>query len=233
MRTLVLDIETVGVDFESLDGAVQRYLLKYAEQEPTEEQRDAARARVRDSLALWAPTGRVIAVAMLNPDTCKARVYYEGADDEPWTIDEGVQAEFIPCDERTALERVWEVIPRYPRLVTFNGRGFDLPFLMLRSSLQGLKPSRNLLGNRYGLQHVDLLDQLTFHGLSRKFSLDFWCKAYGIASPKAAGVEGADVGRLYREGRLHDIARYCLGDTVATANLYARWHATLCFGEQE
>ena len=39
-----------------------------------------------------------------------------------------------------------------------------------------------------GVSRCDLLDQLTFYGASRRFSLDFYCRAFGIPSPKAGGV---------------------------------------------
>ena len=95
---------------------------------------------------------------------------------------------------------------------------------MARSALLRVKPSRNLMGNRYAVNdHCDLLDQLTFYSAMRKFSLDFYCKAFGIKSPKESGVTGLDVGRLFGEKKYREIAEYCLGDVKATAELYKKW----------
>jgi 3'-5' exonuclease len=95
---------------------------------------------------------------------------------------------------------------------------------MARSALLGVKPTRNLMGNRYAVgDHCDLLDQLTFYGALRKFSLDFYCKTFGIKSPKESGVTGLDMGRLFGEKKYRDIAEYCLGDVKATAELYRKW----------
>ncbi len=94
----------------------------------------------------------------------------------------------------------------------------------------GLKPSRNLLPSRYSQVHIDLLDQFTFYGAARKFSLDFYCKTFGIKSPKSEGITGLDLGELYRAGKYREIAEYCLGDLKATAELYRIWNAYLKFG---
>ncbi len=52
-------------------------------------------------------------------------------------------------------------------------------------------------------------------------TLDFWCRQFGIESPKG-GFDGSDVGAAYRDGRLGEIARYCVGDARATARLDLR-----------
>jgi 3'-5' exonuclease len=52
-------------------------------------------------------------------------------------------------------------------------------------------------------------------------NLDFWCRQFGITSPKT-GLDGSAVESAYKEGRLEDIARYCIEDTRATAQLYLR-----------
>ena len=70
-------------------------------------------------------------------------------------------------------------------IITFNGRGFDCPFILIRSAVHKIKPTKDLMPNRYNGVHIDLLDQLTFYGASRrKFSLDMWCKTFGIKAPK-------------------------------------------------
>lgn len=229
MNALVVDIETVGIDIGSLDEATQTYLMRSAEAEATEEAREEARRRTIDSMSLWPLTGRVVAIGLLNAGTERGRVYYEAAEEARWTDE---STEFIGASEASILASFWELIPRYDRIVTFNGRSFDVPWLMLRSAVHGLRPSRNLLGSRYeSRHHVDLLDQLTFYGATRKFTLDFYCKAFGIESPKAAGIDGSAIGRLHAEGRLEDIARYCWRDVQATGALYRRWRDTLGFEE--
>ncbi len=96
---------------------------------------------------------------------------------------------------------------------------------MLRSALLGIRPSRDLMiGTRYQTpHHVDLLEELTYHGTTRKFNLDFYCKSFGVESPKSHGITGYDINDYFRAKRYAEIADYCLGDVVATAQLYKKW----------
>ena len=160
---------------------------------------------------------------MLNPETGGGRVFYRSDVREIFHSDDG-KIEFLSGDEGKVLSAFWDDIRNYSQFVTFNGRTFDCPFLMLRSALLGIRPTKNLVPYRYSTApHCDLLDQLTFYGASRRFNLDFYCRAFGIGSPKAGGITGLDLGPLYRNGKYREIARYCIGDVIATAELYSRW----------
>ncbi len=118
----------------------------------------------------------------------------------------------------------WEAVRHYDQIITFNGRGFDAPFLIIRSSIHKIQPTKELMPNRYNLAHVDLLDLLTFYGaVRRKFSLHMWCKAFGIKSPKEEGVTGYEVSDLFKQQQYLTIAKYCVGDLFATKELYKYW----------
>jgi hypothetical protein len=93
---------------------------------------------------------------------------------------------------------------------------------------------KDWLGYRYQVEpHCDLAEQLTFYGVSgkdgaaRRFNLDFYCKAFGIPSPKAEGVSGADVNALLAAGEYRTIAEYCLRDVRATVLLHRIWRERL------
>jgi predicted PolB exonuclease-like 3'-5' exonuclease len=73
------------------------------------------------------------------------------------------------------------------------------------------------------------LEELTFHGLIKKFNLDFYCRAFGIESPKSRGVTGMDVKELYEAGRIDEIAVYCGNDVRATFKLFEIWNNFLRF----
>ncbi len=220
MSSVIFDIETLGFPLDVFDEVQQEYLLKSAE---TEEQR---RVEV-ERFALSALTGRIIAVAMINPDTMGGKVFFQSGTAEHF-FSEDRKTEFVSGDEKDILTHFWGTIQRYNQFITFNGRGFDCPFIMIRSALLGIRPTRNLVPYRYDSSvHCDLLDQMTFYGVVRKYNLDFFCKAFGIESPKSKGITGLDLARLFEERRFREIAEYCLGDVIATAELFKRWNAYL------
>jgi DNA polymerase elongation subunit (family B) len=222
MSRIILDIETVGRDFSSLDKEAQDYLLRWAETD------DDIR-EVKESLSLYPLTGEIVAIGMLNPDTMRGAVYFQTPDDSLLPFEEeGIS--FQTGTEKEILQRFWDAIRGYDQFITFNGRGFDCPFIMIRSAVHRIKPSRDLMPNRYNGTHIDLLDQLTFYGASRRrFSLDMWCRTFGIKSPKSEGITGYEVRELFMSRRYVDIARYCLRDLIATRELLTYWENYIRF----
>lgn len=222
MNTVVFDIETIPVPFDELDEDQKSYLLKFAENGEDEE-------KIKQQMALWAPTNRIVAIGMLSVESGKGAVYFQvsGETVESYEKD-GIKYE---CGtEKEILEKFWKAISFSHKFVTFNGRGFDCPVLMLRSAMLGVKPTKNLAPYRYSTDaHVDLLEQLTFYNAYRKFNLDFYCKAFGIKSPKSNGVNGHEVLPMFQAGKCKEIAEYCAGDLHATKELYIRWKENLSF----
>jgi DNA polymerase elongation subunit (family B) len=217
-KKIVVDIETIGKDFDSFDDMSKEYLLKYAE---TEEEI----AEAKEALAFSPLTGEIVAIGMLNPDTSKGAVFFRAGDNPPEEFEEH-DIKFVPDTEEGTLKRFWEAVKHYDQIITFNGRGFDAPFIMTRSAIHRIKQTKDLMPNRYSTttSHVDLLDQLTFYGsVRRKFSLHMWCKAFGIKSPKEEGVTGHEVKNLFEEGKYIEIAKYCVGDLHATKELFTYW----------
>lgn len=236
MATLVFDIESVALPIELFDEAQQEYLFRELSKISDESSREIRRQEITQQLALSPFTARVICIAMLNADTKRGQVLYLAPVE---TEDEDEQAgpvEFVALsDEVEMLTAFWDVVKHYEKVVTFNGRGFDVPFLYLRSAILNVPITRkDWLGPRYSTEpHCDLAEQLTFYGVSgkegaaRRFNLDFYCKAFGIDSPKSHGVTGMDVNRLFNEGRYREIAEYCLRDVRATVELYHIWRERL------
>ena len=221
MASVVFDIETVGIEWESLDDAQRTYLQKNA-------RTDAERAKMPEMLSLWPFTGRIVVLAMVNPESGKGRVWYEKTDGRLEEASSDGLFTFIGDTEPVFLGEFWKAIARFHRFVTFNGRCFDGPFLMLRSAILGIPTVKNLVGYRYAVRpHLDLLDVVSFFGASRKWNLDFTCKAFGVESPKEQGMDGYSVGPYYRAGRLREIAQYCRRDVEATARLYLKIEKTL------
>jgi DNA polymerase elongation subunit (family B) len=234
MATLVFDIETTSLPLESFDEVQREYLLREAERIPEEALRDAKRSEIVRQFSLWPFTGHVVCVAMLNADTQRGQVLFTADDFDP-DADAG-PVEFVPCaDEVELLTAFWDVARHYDGVVTFNGRGFDVPFLYLRSAILNVPISKkNWLGYRYQTEpHCDLAEQFTFYnvsgreGAARRFNLDFYCKAFGIESPKAHGVTGMDINQMIADRKFREIAQYCLRDVRATVELHRIWKERL------
>lgn len=235
MAKLVFDIETSALPLDRFDEAQQEYLFRECEKIAEETARSTRRTEIQRQCSLWPFTAQVVCIAMLNADTGRGKVLFTAADHEPETGEAG-PVEFVSClDEAEILTQFWDLAKHYDTVVTFNGRGFDVPFVYLRSALLAVPISRkDWLGYRYQTEpHCDLAEQLTFYGVSgrdgaaRRFNLDFYCKAFGIESPKSHGVTGMDVASLLAEGRYRDIAEYCLRDVKATVSLYQIWKERL------
>ena len=235
MATLVFDIETSALPTETFDEAQQEYLFREASRLPDPAAQQARKAELEQQLSLYPLTSRVVCIAMLNADSQRGQVLFTSEDfEEP--DNEASPVEFVPCmDEAEMLTAFWEVARRYESIVTFNGRGFDVPFIYLRSALLNVAISRkDWLGYRFQTEpHCDLAEQFTFYnvsgrdGAARRFNMDFYCKAFGIESPKAQGVSGMDVPRMLAAGQQREIAEYCLRDVRATVELYRIWKERL------
>ncbi len=235
MATLVFDIETSAVPLDSFDESSQEYLMRPANNLPTSEEQEAKREELTRMMNLWPFTAQVVCIAMINAETLRGQVIFIADDFESNTRDvTGV--DFTPVmDEVELLNQFWAVARHYDEVVTFNGRQFDVPFLYLRSAQLDVPITRkNWLGYRFATEpHCDLAEQLTFYnvsgrsGAARRFNLDFYCRVFGVDSPKSHGVTGMDVNQLMEEERYGEIAEYCLRDVFATVKLFDIWKARL------
>jgi len=216
MTKIVFDIETIGVDFDELTEDAQKYVLKDAEDEKKAKE-------AKEKLGLWPLTGEIAAVCLYNPDTDRGKTYFQAPGEKIKPFVEN-NIEYEAMVEKEILERFWAEIKNYQQFITFNGRKFYCPYIMLRSAIHKIRPSRNLAPYRYSTEeHVDLLDQLTFYDAFRRFSLDFYCKSFKLDSGKMEGMSGDKVLEYFKKKRYTEIARYCAADVMATAELFERW----------
>ena len=221
MKRLVFDIETAGEKFARLDKEQKQYLTRFAHDEKE-------LLTAKQSTSFYPVTGIVVAIGMFSPDyPGSGKVYYINPDSQEQIKDEKQQVILEPfANEKDLLERFWQAVANFDQVITFNGRGFDVPFLMIRSAINQVKITADLMGYRYDKaksRHVDLADQLSFYGVTKKVSLDMFCKAFGIKSPKSGGVTGLQVPALFYKKKYVEIAKYCYGDVVATHELYTYW----------
>lgn len=227
---LIFDIETIGEDFDALDKTTKAVLTRWIKKEAdTKEEYEKSLADLKNGLGFSPLTGQIVAIGVYDTEKDKGAVYFESQDEKIGDSEEG-NMKFRVLREKEMLRQFWNLAQKYEEFVSFNGRAFDVPFLMVRSAIHKIKPSKNLMANRYlssqpkNARHVDLLDQFTFYGsVRRKGNLHLWSRAFGIESPKAGGVTGDDVGGLFKEKKFMEIAKYNAGDLRATKALYEYW----------
>jgi 3'-5' exonuclease len=112
-----------------------------------------------------------------------------------------------------------------PWIISFNGRGFDLPVIGARCFRHGipLKYYYNARDVRYRHTpdgHFDLMDFLADYGASKCTGLDVMAKLCGM--PGKLGVNGNDVATLVAAGNHAAVKDYCLCDVVQTAAVFLR-----------
>lgn len=231
MPKLIFDIETIGEDFDSLDKTTQEVLTYWIKKNASnEDEYKTSLTDLKNRLGFSPLTGEIVAIGILDYEKNRGVVYFQAPGQKINEFEEA-NIKFKPMTEKEMLKNFWKGVEEYREFISFNGRSFDAPFLMIRSAIHKVKPTKNLMSNRYlrsqdvNAKHIDLLDQLTFYGTVRKRGgLHLHARAFGIKSPKAEGVTGDDVSTLFKKKKFKEIARYNAGDLQATKELYEYWH---------
>ena len=162
--------------------------------------------------------------------------------------DEGVKVFSIgepDVAEGAAIQRFFEGINKYvPQIVSWNGRGFDIPVLASRGLIHGVTAAcfwdtgadnkdfrySNYI-NRFHDRHVDLMDVLSIYGGARGSPLDELARLSGF--PGKLGVGGAAVWDSYGRGEISAIRDYCEADCANTYLLYLRFQMMRCIYSAE
>lgn len=211
-RNLVFDIETVpGVDPDEMPDSVRAALARSAERH------DGDEAKV---MGLSPYYGKIVSIAVGEGDTPDAPVTVlavappgrENDEFPPW---------MRMMSEAELLRSFWHLADRAELVVSFNGRGFDVPFVVTRSLILGVPARVDLVSSPFSLRpHLDLYRVLG-HGRGGigGSSLDVVCWALGIESPKGA-MDGSMVAPTYARGDIEAIATYNAADVRATAAVF-------------
>jgi len=118
-----------------------------------------------------------------------------------------------------------------PTLVSFNGRGYDIPVLELAAYRYGLSvpmwfnvedKSFEQARNRYNLNaHLDLFDLFTNFGAGR-LAGGLNLAANLIGKPGKTGIDGSQVQDMYERGEAAAINDYCRCDVLDTYFVFLR-----------
>jgi len=133
-------------------------------------------------------------------------------------------------DEKKLLQGFFGYFERLkPRLVSFNGRGFDLAVLKYRAMVHGIQAGWlfgagdkwNSYQSRYSADwHCDLMEVLSDYGASARVKLNEVCSVLGF--PGKFGVDGSKVADMFDEGQVQEIRDYCETDVLNTYLVYLR-----------
>ncbi len=236
MSKLIFDIETIGEDFDSLDETTQEVLTRWIKKESANDKEyQTALEDFKKGLGFSPLTGEIVVIGILDCEKDQGVVCFQAPGEKIKEFEEdGIR--FKQMTEKEMLENFWKGAREYQEFISFNGRRFDVPFLVVRSAVHKVKPTKDLMSNRYltsqrfDAKHIDLFDQLNFYGaVQRRGNLHLWSRVFGIKSPKAEGISGNDVTKLFKEKKFLEIARYNIRDLKATKELYEVWNEYIRF----
>ncbi|KKQ23169.1 MAG: hypothetical protein US36_C0003G0003 [Candidatus Wolfebacteria bacterium GW2011_GWC1_37_10] len=144
-QKLVFDIETIGVDFDALDNTTQDVLTRWIKKESAgETEYKEALRELKEGLGFSPLTGEIVAIGVLDVDKNQGAVYFQAPGENIKEFSED-NIKFKQMTEKEMLENFWTGAKEYSEFITFNGRGFDAPFLMIRSAIYGIKPTKDLM----------------------------------------------------------------------------------------
>ncbi|MCX4247246.1 ribonuclease H-like domain-containing protein [Paraliomyxa miuraensis] len=214
--TLVFDIETVpAVELRKVPPTVAQAVTKYADRQDWDEGK---------VMSLSPYFGKVISLAIGDGEAAvdeqKQTVFVVTPDDVPVR---GELPEWVrPVTEQELLQAFWALAGHASVVVTYNGRNFDVPFLIGRSLIHDIPVRVDLQGNPFSLRpHLDLYLAMGGRNGRGPASLDVVCWAFGMPSPKEV-MDGSMVATSYARGDVRKIAEYNAGDVKATTAVYQR-----------
>ena len=218
MNILVFDIETVpdvetGKRLYDLDGLTDK---EVAEVMFTKRRQDTAGS----SDFLRHHLHQVVAISAVLANSKQLNV---------WSLGD------VDAGEKEIVQRFFEGIEKYtPVLVSWNGRGFDLPVLHYRALLHGITAQRywemgdddqsfrwNNYISRFHQRHTDLMDIIAGYEFRSIAPLTEVASMLGF--PGKMGMDGSKVWDAYQAGDIEAIRNYCETDVLNTYLIYLRF----------
>ncbi len=129
-------------------------------------------------------------------------------------------------DETELLTRFWTMIEKvHPdTIITFNGYNFDIPFIITRSHIKGVRPTMGINQTRWKMDnsnHFDCMQLLSANQTFLNVALDIACRVFEIPIPDGR-FYGEEVPKLYDSGDLDAIKKHCRQDLELTEQLYLK-----------
>lgn len=225
---LILDIETYKTDDQAL--------IAY---EIAGKKREDYKQSALEKLAINPHTGKVILIGMLtdvqkNDTIWEAITFPEGADAMEQTTIYQILLGLDGKSEADILKMTWECISEMlddgGQIITYNGKAFDIPYLIRRSIILNIQPTHRRGGTnifypydlikKYSSEaHLDLFEKLN-PNYGDFVSLNKWAYVMGITTDM--GSKGSDVGEWFEKGEFDKIKEHCSEDLWKTFWVYER-----------
>jgi len=128
--------------------------------------------------------------------------------------------------EAEILEQFCGFLQKYkPRIISFNGKTFDLPVIQYRSMMHKI-PCQWLYSREMAYKfnqepHCDLIDAFSNFGSSARVKMSEVCALLGI--PCKQSGSGNEVLNMYNDGKIEEICNYCEEDVICTYMLYLNY----------
>jgi uncharacterized protein YprB with RNaseH-like and TPR domain len=208
---LYLDIETIPCEDEALKAEIAAGITPpgnykkpetIAEWEKTEKPKLVEEALQRSGLD--GGFGRVLCIG--------------------WAVDDSPVKVACEDEERLLLQvfldEIGDTAGKLPTIVGHNIAGFDLRFLWQRCVVNGVFPTGLLSAMNAKPWDKGLNDTMLMWHPQNRVSLVKLCKILGI--PKEDPVDGSQVYRLLKEGKLDEIIAHCKSDVEAVRAVHRK-----------
>jgi len=128
--------------------------------------------------------------------------------------------EETPEAERDLLVNAWKELKKAEHYVTFNGIGYDVPVLLMRSLINRVKPSVKISTKKYVIaNHTDIRAVLGNWDTYAKGTLDYYMNLL-LGRTSKEELSGDMVQDTWDMGLGADIAKYCEADCQGSFDLY-------------
>lgn len=187
---LIIDIETRrdGPGLKRYNEVVRVKVPKQYKKEESIARFEVEQIAKRHEQAALLPwTGRIVAIAF-------GKLYYKpSGGDEKLVCDKKIVVNLDPAGEPDLIRSFWEMAEGTLQFIGYNILGFDIPFIVLRSMIHDVKPTRSIGLARYKSCPVyDLMQLLAGWDMKKVVKLDVACELLGIENP-LPGVDGSQV----------------------------------------
>ena len=178
------------------------------------------KSEMMDKFALSPLTGKVILIGCLTDvklSDWMGEPTHQFNNKKYWVVQ-------LIGEEKEMLAKFWDMLRLQAlqagdHLVSYNGKQFDLPFLLHRSAILNIKPSQRIiipkLLSKY--QHEPHLDLFNWFGSG---SLVEWSYKLGISN--SLERDGGKIGGWYEAGQMDIIKQKNSIDLFQTAEIYER-----------